>query len=111
MRRDLKRKVLYCLEKYPETRNSDIKLTVAIWSEYHRQHIFKDERGEWCIKIRSLEELPTQDDVKRWRAKIQNNPNKPMFVPTDKIIAKFRGWKEEDWRRALGYNPEMRRVY
>ena len=111
MNRGLKQKVLYCLEKYPMTRNSDIQLTVAIWLEYHRQYVFQDERGEWCIKVKNLDKLPTQDDVKRWRAKIQNDPKHPKFVPTDSFIARMRGWKEEEWRRALSYNPEMRRAY
>lgn len=55
-----------------------------------------------------LYELPKEDNVKRIRATIQNQKN--QFLPTDEVIRKKRQIKEEEWRKYLGYNPELRTV-
>lgn len=105
--KDLKIKILEVLEKYPETRNSDIRLTQAIWYFYY-QPIIKVIDNKQYIALKDLSELPSQDDIKRIRAKIQNDEHK--FLPTNWAIAKLRKWNEEDWRRFLGYNPELRTI-
>jgi len=101
----LEQKIIYCLEKYPETRNSDTKLTNAIWLEFYKDKLFSTADGNAAIKLIDLYNLPTQDDVKRIRAKIQNE--KHLFLPTSIEIRKKRKIKEEDWRKYLGYNPEL----
>ena len=104
----LKEKILHCLKIQPQTRNSDISLTNFIWLEYHRHKLFQNGRGDWCVKIKDLYDLPSQDDCKRWRAKIQNHPTNPRFLPTDLRIAKQRKINEELWRSVMGYNKELR---
>jgi hypothetical protein len=104
----LKDKILYCLERHPDTRNSDIKLTSAIWYEYYREKLVTSPNGKLAVELVSLYELPNQDDVKRIRAKIQNKELK--FLPTCPKIRQQRKIKEEEWRKFLGYNPELRTV-
>ena len=102
----LKEQINWCLENIPETRNSDIKLTSAVWVRYYSNFLFKDNNDKWCVKLLNLYELPTEDHVKRIRAKIQNEENK--FLPTDAKVRKQRKINEEKWRTYLGYNPELR---
>ena len=105
----LKEKVIYCLEKYPETRNSDTKLTSAVWLEFYKQFLFTAPDGTCAaIKLLDLYKIPHQDSVKRIRATIQNKENK--FLPSDPEVRKKRKINEEEWRKFLGYNPEMRTV-
>ena len=106
--RPLKEKVIYCLKKYPETRNSDIKLTNAVWVDFYQGFLFRDGEGSWCVRLLSLYSMPREDDIKRVRATIQNK--KHLFLPTDWEVAKQRKIKEEVWRSYLGYNPELRKV-
>jgi len=103
----LKNQVLYCLEQFPETRNSDIKLTNCIWLTYYRDYLTELD-GEHYVKLLSLYALPNQDDIKRIRAKIQNREKK--YLPTSSEVAKKRHWQEEEWRSVLGYNPELRTI-
>ena len=104
----LKEKVLTILEKYPETRNSDIKLTNAIWFEYYKEFLVALPNGEAGVSLLNIYELPHQDNIKRLRAHIQNK--KKMFLPTSLEVAKQRKWLEEDWRSHLGYCPELRTI-
>ena len=92
---NLKDKIIHCLTKYPETRNSDIKLTNAVWIEFHNSKILKID-GKNYVALTDLYELPREDNVKRIRAKIQNEDN--LFLPTDINIAKQRKKNEEKWR-------------
>ena len=99
--KDLKAKVLYCLEKYPETRNSDIKLTNAIWLKYYSEKIFYNSDNDFCVKLTDLYNLPREDNVKRCRAKIQNEEG--QYLPTTLEVVKKRRINEEAWRTAMGY--------
>lgn len=99
--------VEYCLENYPETRNSDIKLTNKIWIEFYPEYVHTRE-GKYCVDLVDLYELPKEDRVKRWRAKYQNE--KGIYLPDDPEVRRKREITEEKWRKYLGYNPEMRAV-
>ena len=103
----LKTKVYLMLEQYPKTRNSDTSLTNVIWLTYYKEYI-KIVDGEAYINIKDLYKLPTQDDIKRIRAEIQNKQYK--FLPTSWEVAKQRKWQEQEYRKAFGYNPELRTV-
>jgi len=110
---NLKKDILYCLEKYPKSRDSDIYLTQCIWAEFYREYLDR-VNDQLELPLKNLDCVPSQDDIKRLRAKIQN-PNlkkgyNGMFPPTSWEVAKARKWKEEDYRRILGYNPELRTV-
>ena len=60
---NLKDKILFCLEKYPSSRNSDIELTTKVWYEFHNSKIkvFDDEQ---YVKLKDLYDLPREDNVK-----------------------------------------------
>lgn len=115
--RNLKDKVLHCLEVMPETRNSDTKLTSAIWFNFYREKLFTNSDGKLCVELVKLYELPNQDDVKRVRAKIQNPDKKTgyrgIFLPTDPVIIKRRRINQKMWEgwnqteNALRTNPSQ----
>ena len=104
----LKAKVKYVLEKYPDARNSDKKMINAIWVEFYKDFLFRNENNEWCVKLLELYKMPNGDELCRIRRKIQNVDKE--FLPTDPETIKHRKTKEEDWRKFLGYNPELRQV-
>jgi hypothetical protein len=104
----LKTMILRTLARDEQSRNSDIRLTQVIWYEYYRDFLFQDAEGKWCVRISNMFELAREDNIKRLRAKIQNEENK--FLPTDPEVRKQRKINEEKWREYLGYNPEMRTV-
>jgi len=97
----LKDQVLHVLLNYPETRNSDITLTLRIWLIYYPEHITKVE-GKNFVRLSKIFELPREDNVKRIRAKIQNEEHR--YLPTDPQIIKRRKIKEQEWRTDLGYS-------
>lgn len=92
----LKEQVEQCLKEVPETRNSDITLMIAVWSQFWPQRI----SPELTVRLMSLYDLPREDNIKRIRAKF-NAEGK--YWPTDLKIAKARGIQEDEWRVALGY--------
>lgn len=96
MKKDLKEMVLVVLRDDQETRNSDIKLTHVIWQRYYGV-------GD-TIRLSQMYDLPREDNVKRIRAKIQNEEK--LYPPTEWKIAKARGFKEQEWRDLLGYLPK-----
>lgn len=99
MRKYLKEKIEECLEKYPETRNSDVALTNAIWLEYYKEWLFPAPDGNAAIRLSDLHELPNQDDVKRFRAKIQNEERR--FLPTDPDVIEKRRLNQQAWYIAM----------
>lgn len=96
----LEHKVLATLASDKQSRNSDIRLTQAIWWRYYREHLTVVD-NKWYVKLESMYELPREDNIKRVRARIQNVDRK--YLPTDIEVAKKRGWKEQEWREYLGY--------
>jgi len=97
------------LKDVEETRNSDIKLTIAIWIKYYPDHVLNTSRGDKTgIFLESLYKLPREDNVKRIRAKIQNDEKK--YLPTDPDVRRKRKISEEEWYSYLGYavrNPNQ----
>ena len=81
------------LQIKPETRNSDKILTWAVWEKFY---------GIGCAITREqFIDLPTEDNVKRIRAKYNSEL---LYLPTSQEVAEARGIKEEEWREALGCN-------
>lgn len=93
---ELKKQVAKILQEYPETRNSDITLTIKIWQTFYGV-------GE-IIEVKSLYDLPREDNVKRIRAKFCEE-KKRWAYPTSLQVALKRKIKEQEWRIALGYQP------
>lgn len=103
----LKRQIERCLSDYPETRNSDIALTIKVWEVYYPQYLIKAKNGDYGIYIKYLYELPRQDNVKRIRA---NFNSRGLYLPTEWKIAKQRKINEEKWRVYMGYPPRLQKT-
>ena len=97
--RTLKSKVEKILEDIPKTRNSDIELTKQIWKTFFPEKII-DHNGHDVVALNVLIDLPREDNVKRIRAKVQNEEGK--FLPTDEKVAIKRGLNKLKWRKDLG---------
>ena len=105
----LKARVRAILEEYPDTRNSDIALTIRIWNVFYPDKVcpmpFGDDgKRVDFVAVDDLFKLPREDNVKRCRAYWQNT--RKMFPPTVWEIAKQRGMLKDEWRVALGYPTE-----
>lgn len=83
------------LEADEASRNSDIRLTQAIWYRYFQKYLFKNDKDRWCVELSLMFELPREDNIKRIRAKIQNEEKK--FLPSDPEVRKQRKISEDDW--------------
>ena len=97
-------KVEYCLKNYPDTRNSDIKLTIKIWEDFHHVELRFPISNMTALENLLLD-LPREDNVKRIRATIQNQEKR--FVPTDWKVAQARGFRVKiEWEKFLGYDRD-----
>lgn len=101
--KNLREKVLYVLENFPDTRNDDAILTFHIIYTYLPDEML-NEKGKWYISTNALKRV-REDHVKRIRADIQNgNPRKNIpgrFLPSSEAIRRQRRISEEAWRNFL----------
>jgi len=97
--KELEARVEICLKEYPETRNSDLKLTVQLWRNHFPNYIHKDEWGDEVIEIDDfIEVLPREDLVSRCRRKVNA---RGLYLTTLLTVAKARHLNEEAWREAM----------
>jgi hypothetical protein len=89
----LKKQIEMVLRDYPDTRNSDKLLTWKLWKQFYSKSLYT------YITMDEFFKLPTEDTIKRIRAKIQNTDFK--YLPTYWEIAKQRRWRESKWRSFL----------
>jgi len=102
--KQLKEKVLRVLHEYPRGRDSDQWLTLKIWDLYYPSRVKEMEEKlpdgtiskRKYVFLRDIMDLPREDNVKRIRAKIQNEEHK--YMPTSLEVAKQRRIREEDWK-------------
>lgn len=97
--RKLTEKVRYILERSPQARNSDVELTMQIWRYFYPEKIIKTSDGKNAVLLQDLFELPREDHVKRYRAKIQNEEF--LFLPTVEKIAIQRKINADIWRKSM----------
>jgi hypothetical protein len=97
----LKDQIEYCLKHNEATRNSDITLTIAVWEQFYPDSLVTARNGSKAIYLDTLFNLPREDNVKRVRAKLQNEDH--LYLPTDPAVHKKRGINEDVWRGYLGY--------
>ncbi len=100
----LKGQVEHTLQVHEQTRNSDIALTLALWIRFYPQFIRRGKTGEEGVWLKDIFNLPREDNVKRIRAKFQNEENK--YLPTDPKVREARGIAEDEWRAHLGYGTK-----
>ena len=106
--------VLTVLRDFPKARDSDTWLTLKLWTIFYPQliksetFIAKDLNGEQVqvtdksVRLLDIMSLPREDNIKRLRAKIQNEELK--FLPTTWEVAKQRRIEESVWRNYVNYN-------
>lgn len=95
----LEKQIRHILATDEKSRNSDIRLTQMLWWNHYRKDLLETNNKVY-VDISALYHLPREDNIKRIRAKIQNDLKE--FLPTDPAIAKKRGWQEDEWRKFLG---------
>lgn len=103
--------VEHILEVEPDTRDSDVRLMIAVWKKYYPEKIHIGLNGRVMVWVADLYHLPREDRIKRVRALVQNVDKK--FPPTTWEVAEFRGWAEDEWKLAMGYhveNPDQLRL-
>jgi hypothetical protein len=106
MRNTLKNQIESVLRENPETRNSDISLTIEIWKKYYPHLIVRGKiSGENAVYLKDIFALPREDHVKRIRATFQNEEHK--YLPTNSGVRKQRKISEEIWRKTLGYQNTL----
>lgn len=89
----LRKQVEHTLSTDEKSRNSDKWLTWRIWTDFYE--------FDGSLTWEKFESLPDEDDIKRIRAKIQNDERK--YLPTEWIVAKKRKWNKQRWELFLGY--------
>lgn len=95
---NLKKMVEAFLRDYEDLRNCDVKLQMALL-KHKFPHAFKQSvDGNEYVAIWALSRI-TQDNVKRIRAKIQNEDG--LYLPSDPEVRKHRKIKEEQWNQWL----------
>lgn len=94
--RELKAKVFSILSDYPKSRDSDIWLTIKLWTVYYPTLIDRTDPENPKIKLGDILHLPREDNVKRVRAKIQNEDG--LFLPESLEVRKQRKISEEEWK-------------
>ena len=71
MLKNLQPKVEYCLEHFPDTRNSDICLTIKIWESYYSHKLYKAKDGNNYVCLENMYDLPSEDRISRVRRIVQ----------------------------------------
>lgn len=85
------------LRDFPDLRNDDIALQIAlIRHKYPSAVRVSQVDGFEYVTIWALKRF-TQDNVKRVRAKIQNEEG--LYLPGDPAVRKARKIKEEEWEK------------
>lgn len=91
----------------PESRNSDITLTIEVWKSYCSDVLmYHPETNEPYVSLARLFDLPREDHIKRIRAKIQNVERR--YLPTKVEILIERAKLSDEWKQFLGYTPYWR---
>ena len=100
--KDIKYMAEVVLRDIPETRNSDITLTIEIWKKFFSHYlIVRESDKEIFVKLKHLYLMPREDNVKRIRAKI-NEEGK--YLPTDEKVAKQRKLNMDEWHKAMAFD-------
>lgn len=106
--KNLREQVERCLQDFPETRDSDITLTIKIWETFFQGHVKVGSTGQRGIWFTSLYKIPREDNVKRHRAVFQNVLG--LYMPSTLKIAQQRKIREEVWREAMRKDDEYKRL-
>lgn len=93
-----KDQVEYVLKHFPDTRESDRLLTVAV------RRLFYGIKNHLPIDVYLNREVPSTEDIKRIRAKFTNTLK--MYVPRNPKVWKRRHQLEKDYKEIFGHSYE-----
>jgi len=102
MKKVLKKQVEKMLKECEKCRCSDIHLTLHLWYEDYPNMVHDKGTPDSYVYLRDIKDLPREDNVKRVRAKFQNEEN--LYLPADPKVRLKRGIEEVKWRKFLEYN-------
>jgi hypothetical protein len=106
--KSLEAKVRQVMVEIPQTRNCDKLLAWNVWEKFYFtsmtyiQH--SSESSELGITMLSFLELPSQSEIQRIRARIQNEEH--TLLPTERGIVKLRRQNMEVWEKYMGYHVD-----
>lgn len=89
-------KVEYCLEKFEDSRNSDIELFARVAENFYPG--FERPLYNYRDLAYALHQLPNLDHIARMRRMVIQKHGYKKYLPTDKNIAVFRGISEVIWQ-------------
>lgn len=92
---NLTQRVEYTLQKYPNTRNSDLELQAQLCTQFYPP--MESPIWNWRDFVSVMRSLPTLDHIARARRKVIQQHKYKKYLPTDPMIAKARGINEEVW--------------
>ena len=88
-------KVKYCLERYPEARNSDIDLFARLCENFYPP--FERPLYNWRDLAGAMHSVPSLDHIARCRRKVIQDAKYQKYLPTVKGIALHRGYSQKIW--------------
>ena len=86
------------LEKYENTRNSDLSLLAQYLFIYQKSILSYTEDGEPCVRLKDFKKMPPSQTLVNNRKIIQNHDG--LFLPTDPKVKRARQIKEKNIRDA-----------
>lgn len=89
-------RVEYCLENYPETRNSDIELFARLCERFYPP--FEKPLYNWRDLAATMHQVPSLDHIARCRRRVIQRNNYKKYLPTVKEIAIARGIQQSVWQ-------------
>lgn len=98
----LTQQIEFILSTTPESRNSDITLTMELWQHYYKDLFIYSKSGKPFVALERLFDLPREDNIKRIRAKIQNEERR--YLPTNVEVLIERAKLSKEWKEFFGYN-------
>lgn len=91
----LHNKVEYCLDRYPETRNSDIDLFARLCENFYPP--FERALHNWRDLASAMHSVPSLDHIARVRRKVIEQHEYKKYLPTERYIAEARGYNKAVW--------------
>ena len=92
---NLTQRVEFVLERYPETRNSDLELQAQVCIQFYPP--FETAIYNWRDFVSVMRSLPTLDHIARARRKVIQKSDYKKYLPTIREVAIARGINEKIW--------------
>lgn len=92
---NLSQRVEHILNRYPNTRNSDLELQSTLCESFCPP--FERAIYNWRDYVTVMRSLPTLDQIARARRKVIQRSGYKKYLPTIKEVAINRGYAESIW--------------